>query len=213
MKIKYGLALGLTFAINSASGAVVTSTFDVDTEGWLVVGDSTSGIPIHVATGGNPDGHIQAADRVAGGVWYFQAPAKFYGDKSGAYNQLLTYDLKQTGSGSQFDAYDVLLKGAGIELRLGESETSNPLPVGSWVSYSISLNESGWFKGGVAATQADMMTVLASLDTLRIRGEYISGSDTGRLDNVSLTAVPVPAAAWLFASGLIGLSGLARRRS
>ena len=32
-------------------------------------------------------------------------------------------------------------------------------------------------------------------------------------NNVSLTAVPVPAAVWLFGSGLIGLAGVARRRS
>ena len=31
-------------------------------------------------------------------------------------------------------------------------------------------------------------------------------------DDVSLTAVPVPAAVWLFGSGLIGLIGIARRR-
>lgn len=31
-------------------------------------------------------------------------------------------------------------------------------------------------------------------------------------DNFSVTTVPVPAAAWLFASGLIGLTGMARRK-
>jgi hypothetical protein len=31
-------------------------------------------------------------------------------------------------------------------------------------------------------------------------------------DDVSLTAVPVPAAVWLFGSGLLGLVGVARRR-
>ena len=34
----------------------------------------------------------------------------------------------------------------------------------------------------------------------------------GFIDSVSLTAVPVPAAVWLFGSGLIGLVGVARRR-
>lgn len=32
------------------------------------------------------------------------------------------------------------------------------------------------------------------------------------LDDLSLTAVPVPAAAWLFASGIAGLTGIVRRR-
>jgi hypothetical protein len=30
--------------------------------------------------------------------------------------------------------------------------------------------------------------------------------------NVSVSAVPIPAAAWLFGSGLIGLAGLKRRQ-
>ena len=31
-------------------------------------------------------------------------------------------------------------------------------------------------------------------------------------DNFTITAVPVPAAVWLFGSGLIGLVGIARRK-
>ena len=34
-----------------------------------------------------------------------------------------------------------------------------------------------------------------------------------RFDNVAINAVPIPAAAWLFASSLIGFLGIARRRS
>lgn len=192
-------------------GAVISSTFDTDSEGWTVVGDATSGVPAYVASGGNAGGYIKADDTVSGGVWYFQAPDKYLGDMTGAYNQTLNYDLMQTGSGSQFQANDVVLTGGGQTLVLGLS--ANPLPLGDWVSYSVSLSETaGWLNGGVAATQGDMLNVLGSLTTLKIRGEYISGPDTGRLDNVSLNTVPVPAAAWLFGSGLISLIGIARRK-
>lgn len=37
-------------------------------------------------------------------------------------------------------------------------------------------------------------------------------SPTGTIDNVTVSAVPVPAAVWLFGSGLLGLVGLARRK-
>ena len=45
----------------------------------------------------------------------------------------------------------------------------------------------------------------------------ICGADAGcfsnlAIDNVSVNAVPVPAAVWLFGSGLIGLVGVARRK-
>lgn len=197
----------------AAQAATVTSNFDFDSEGWLVVGDATSGIPTWVASGGNPGGHIEADDTVSGGVWYFDAPAKFLGSRPGAYGGLLSFDLKQTGSGSQFDSADVILNGGGLELRI---DVGNPLPVGTWVSYSIALHESaGWTRGSAAATAGDLQTVFDALDRLRIRGEFITGSDTGRLDNVSLSAVPIPAAVWLFGPAVAGLlaSGAARRRT
>ena len=45
----------------------------------------------------------------------------------------------------------------------------------------------------------------------------ICGADEGcfsnlAIDNVTVSAVPVPAAVWLFGSGLVGLIGLARRK-
>lgn len=35
---------------------------------------------------------------------------------------------------------------------------------------------------------------------------------TGTIDNVTVSAVPIPAAVWLFGSGFIGLVGIARRK-
>lgn len=39
-----------------------------------------------------------------------------------------------------------------------------------------------------------------------------SNTDSFRIDRLEVTAVPVPAAAWLFGSGLLGLVGVARRK-
>lgn len=195
--------LGLLFS-TQAMAASITSTFDIDADGWLVSGDATSGVPDYVASGGNPGGFIEADDTVSGGVWYFQAPGKFLGDMSGAYGQTLSFDLTQDGRGSQFSASDIILDGGGIQITL--DSLANPLPLGDWVSYAVVLDESdSWMNGGIAATQSDIQTVLGALTRLRIRGEYISGSDTGGLDNVNLQVVPVPAAVWLFASALVGL--------
>jgi hypothetical protein len=36
---------------------------------------------------------------------------------------------------------------------------------------------------------------------------------SGAIDNIAYTVIPVPAAAWLFASGLVALSGIARRKT
>ncbi len=39
------------------------------------------------------------------------------------------------------------------------------------------------------------------------------GSDDFRIDTLRVSAVPVPAAAWLFMSGLLGLAGISRRKA
>lgn len=203
-------AAALLMQIGNATAAVIESTFDSSAEGWVISGDATSGLPTFLATGGNPGGHIEADDSVSGGIWYFQAPTKFLGDLSGAYGELLQFDLRQSGSGSQISRDDVILNGGGLQLTL--DTLANPLPVGEWVSYSVRLDESeAWMNGGAAATAADLLFVLSSLDRLRIRGEYINGADTGRLDNVSVSVVPIPAAIYFLGSGLLGLLASRRR--
>jgi len=42
--------------------------------------------------------------------------------------------------------------------------------------------------------------------------EYYSGPANAQLDNVSISSVPVPAAVWLFSTGLITLIGAAKRK-
>ena len=74
--------------------------------------------------------------------------------------------------------------------------------------YSLGLTETGgWLLGGVAPTQAQMLQVLGNVTDLQIRGEFVSGSDIGSLDNVSMIPEPTSLA-------LLGLGGwiIARRR-
>jgi alkaline phosphatase D len=80
-------------AAASTASAAITSTFDIDSDGWSAIGDSAA--PVQwVAAGGNPGGHIEILDAVLGGVTYFQAPAKFLGNKSAALGTALTFDLR-----------------------------------------------------------------------------------------------------------------------
>jgi len=213
-------AVLLVMPTQNAIAITVSSTFDTDDDDWLAVGDSQSSTPTYLSTEGNPGGTIQVDDNVVGGVWYYQAPDKFLNDKSLAYNQTLTFDLwqKHYASTMLFESSDVVLKGAGLILTIDAG--AYPTLWETWTGYSVPLKEGvGWMKVtaqtslvGTVATQAEIQAVLASLDQLLIRGEFITGADTGRLDNVNMNLVPIPPALWLFGSGLLGLVGIARRK-
>lgn len=204
----YGLSVFALGAGVSAS-ATVMSTFDTDIDGWLVAGDATSATPQYMAAGGNPGGFVEADDRAAGGIWYWQAPTKFLGDQSAAWGGSLSFDLTQNKLSSQLDRDDVILTGGGLTIVF---DTANN-PGLDWTEYSIDLNDTaGWTldtAAGAAATAGQIQTVLGNLGTLRIRGEYVNGSDTGQLDNVILT--PEPASLALLGLGALAMHGRRRR--
>lgn len=161
-----------------------TSNFNVDTEGWLVVGDAGGIVmPVHHPTGGNPTGYISSVDEGSGGTWYFSAPKKFLGNKSWFYGKTLSFDLKQTHTSSQFNDDDIIIEGNGIILAFNTSNN----PKTTWTSYSAVLKENaGWRIGnrnGRAPTESQFRTVLCNVKRLWIRGEFIDGADEGSLDN------------------------------
>lgn len=166
----------------------IISTFSSDSEDWIVEGDAEggTGTPSYQPTDGNPDGHLSANDDVTGGTWYWSAPQKFLGNQSTALHQNLSFDLKQSGNGSQHKDNDLILEGNGTTLVL-QLDTQ---PGADWTTYTVALNTgSAWKKDsakGELATLADLKNALSNLTRLWIRGEYIVGPDTGSLDNVRL---------------------------
>lgn len=76
-----------------------------------------------------------------------------------------------------------------------------------------------WSNGSSEYTDLQTFIIMRSgpelieLNLLGIDKIHIYGSDSQVIfDNMTLNAVPVPAAIWLFGSGLIGLAGFARRK-
>lgn len=160
--------------------AIVASTFDSGRDGWTADADGEIGWDNH--------GYASGKDLGTGETWYFCAPAKFRGDKSVCFRGALQFDLKQSKVDSQSDHPDVILSGAGLTLTKDLPVTSNPNA--AWTNYVIPLNEySGWVNQatGLAARADEIMAVLSSLTSLRIRGEYRAGADSAWLDNVIMT--------------------------
>ncbi len=175
---------------------VAVSTFDTDAEGWTT--DADAGClptPCYAATGGNPDGHIYSNDGLQGIKYYYNAPAKFLGNVSSAYQGHLTFDMRQNlvNRGETNDK-DVILEGAGLILVYDTPRN----PPNLWFTYDVPLVEtSGWRKGsltGPPPSATEMQAVLGSLTRLGLRGDFIFGQATSYLDNVVLGGPESPPA-------------------
>lgn len=107
-------------------------------------------------------------------------------------NLVTSFDGFSLPVGNMFDLsilVDVQSLSRSYPLQIDEVGVKNR----SWVNWSVELGGSPAF-------------VLPE-------GYFASSADGSIVDNYFVSAVPVPAAAWLFASGLLGLIGIARRKT
>lgn len=184
---KFICSVAVVLIANSVWGQIV-STFDTDRDGWTAIDSQTGTNPIYQSTGGNLGGFIQVVDGVAGTATYYNAPAKFLGDRSASYGAFLRFDL-QVSITPNSNTAGARLMGGGITLVKLLSVLPAVAP--NWTSYSMKLDiTENWRVGGTTgpiATEAQIRTVLASLTGLAINGEYnTAAADGGGLDNVVL---------------------------
>ncbi len=182
-----GLMSALTWCACGGVASLASSTFENDSDGWVLSGNGDGTSLTLLPEGGNPGGHLCGKDLKDGDTWYFVAPAKYLGNLTSAYGKRLTFDLKQEKTFNQIRGRDVVLNGGGLALTYNVRFA----PGTEWTPFSVTLdNDSGWLvengaSEGMAATQEDMQAVLRNLTSLRIRGEYYDGpNDSACLDNV-----------------------------
>jgi hypothetical protein len=195
--------------LSSVAAADVVSSFNSSDEGWRLVGESTSVIPTWIATGGDPGGFLRGFDSTASGAWYWDAPAQFLGDKSGAYFETLIFSMRSGGSGPASSNTQVVLSGNGLQLYSPGFQS----PVGSWSLQFVTFAPfESWFVNSLSGPQASgeqILSVLSNLESLRIRGDYYPGLGSGDIDEIRMGIVPSPpASSLLLCAGLT----LARRR-
>ena len=209
------LVLGIASVAHGAS--VISSTFDTDTEGWgvtdLLDNATTSGSwsPNWSGTVGLPAGSISTSD-VGAGSTSFVAPVKFLGDKLDYVGGSISFDMRN--SVANYDGgltYPITyLYGSGI---LITNNGTYPTVANQWAHDSTLLVPEAWhYMLGGPVTDSDFLAVLGNLEGVYLNSDWGWGADTGWLDNVTMSAVPIPGALWLFGSALAGLLGTAIKR-
>ena len=97
----------------------------------------------------------------------------------------------------------------GLDSAVGYDQFGNPISTSVWTGTNSNGSGSGGFQLGSSSASFGNSTA--------ITGSWINVSTANNTSSFSiyamsqeLTAVPVPAAAWLFGSGLLGIAGVAR---
>lgn len=159
----------------------LSSTFDVDMEGWRPYDDVTLS---HVTTNGNPDGYLHGVDWVDGRSYRFASPLSWAGDWS-AFNQL-SFDLKFFNNDASSSEEEIVWLQGGSGEKLIYTGTG---PSNDWTSFEVYLVPENF-----GVDQATFDRVMAYVTEVQILGEFRSGSEQEGLDNVVLsseTLVPI----------------------
>lgn len=207
----FAIAVAGLMALFSASsyGMTISSTFDLDAEGWT--GNGVGANVTYESTGGNPGGFIRVND--TGNVLPLNsgilAPGAFLGDLSAFIGGELSVDYRAI-SGSNA----TLLPEFGRAWIAGGGEeaffdlAAAPPAAGAWDTFTAPLYAASW-----GVSDAIWATIMGNVTTLGIGTDAFDGADVVGVDNISISQVPLPAAIWLFLSalGALGLYGRRRR--
>lgn len=161
----------------------IVSKFSKGLDGWSVEGDPS--VAEWQSAGGNPGGYLHWVDGASGSDSFFVAGSKFLGDQSAFYKGKLSYDIYDTGS-NYSGVPDLEISGGGITLVRVMGQ-----PGSGWTHVSARLSARGdWHVGtldGATATAAQIKAVLADVQEVVVRAEYVNGPEEGGLDNFMLS--------------------------
>jgi Laminin B (Domain IV) len=165
---------------------LIRHEFTDSADGWIVSGDTRPADAIFSRMGGHPGGCITGVDEALGETWYFLAPATVLQQLPKAVNGTLSYSIRQSGPMISLFADDIVIVSPAGRL----SYRFPTSPGTDWTDFRVQLSAAvGWtWNWNRRATQAQMEQVLGAPTLLEIRGEYVTGDDTGSLDNFVLTA-------------------------
>lgn len=170
----------------------LSSTFDSDMENWRKYEGVTLGWE---STGGNPGGFLRGYND-GSGVWHYVSPESWNGDWTG-YRSIRFDHVILQGNDSGWTDPSFYIVGANDQtLGWYGGGSSN-----AWIRFAANLSPELF-----GVDQATYDAVMERVVEVRIRGEYVSGSEQEGLDNVYLSTTPIagPGLPTLAAAGYDG---------
>jgi hypothetical protein len=164
--------------------AQVSTTFDSDLEGWQVTGDNS--VAWEAATG-NPGGCLSVNDWAIGDYNYAIAPPVYHGDWSMMTSlDSLSVDIFHSSADPDDYPPDYIFRIAGPGGSAYTFSGPSYQPVKNvWNHYIVSLDPADW-----TIESGTWVDILQAVYSLRICGEFTTGDEICRIDNVHLTSTP-----------------------
>lgn len=196
--MRAAFVVGLFVASIAAGAPPISFSFDADAQGWVLTDHPCGGpyiSPISssavawVSAGGDPGGHIQAADP-SGNCYFVSGPA--LGDLSAYRGGVLGFSLSTTLNNYAEENTVIIVPSSGAPL-VG---LVSPIPSASWTRYRLSIVPASFRVGsktGAVASQAQLDAALAANPRLRISAEYgVIVAETTGLDSVVIAPPTCP---------------------
>ena len=211
------LHAGISGSAYAAGISPITSDLNDSFDGWTCVNELVCSDPGTGGAGGPGDGFLRFTDLLIKDLQAdILAPTSYLGDYSSAQGMTFEFDFKvfDVGAAVEKELQIAFFSGGVSDFDGGESavyktglffdNTNTPT---DWVHVVVPLDFSapGWI--------VDQGFNSSNVNVLRLPGDWVKGQEELGYDNFSVEAVPIPGAAWLFGSGLLGLIGAARRKA
>jgi hypothetical protein len=209
----FALVINFSFVLHSSTAFGATVIFDFNDEtlqGWTP--KAPFGGVLGVNTGfGNPGGSMFTTDTdSSSGGLFVLAPSILSGDLS-IYNGIQWDEYVPERASTTIATFIRLL---GVDGTIYESDRTIEL-LSTWNTKFVSFDEPNSWTLATGSGNATFEDVISGVDSLYISLDTSTQSVGGIeswVDNVTVSSVPLPAALYLFGSGLLGLVGIARRK-
>jgi len=183
--MKIFICLVLIISFHTTAFAQITDDFENgQLNGWYSEGDGTAAL---TAAPSGPGSSLEVADNATGSLNYAIAPAKYLGDWSGfTIMDSIVADFYVASSdpdelGTPYPVFEISGPGGRASALIGQQ-----IPRNTWNELTVKLDPAVW-----TIESGDWNSILADVEVLRIRAEFITGPERVYLDNINLSRTPI----------------------